>query len=117
MKGRYIGLAVYDGQPIGVQGYKILRNDNDPNSVVVCRDVYFVEMQFAIDKPLPLAEPIRVTRWDAYHDDDSDFDADEEGHGYRNKSSSPEETENNGPREHEEEADTPDLESDTTDRE
>ena len=92
MKGRYIGPAVYDGQPVGVRGYKILQDDGDPNSVIVCQDVYFVETQFEINKPLPLAEPVRVTKWDMHHNDETDFDEECEKEGCRDESSEPEQT-------------------------
>jgi len=41
---------------------------------VVSRDVYFVETQFDIENPAPLAEAVSVTHWHRYHDDVSDFD-------------------------------------------
>src|SRR5262249_52125572 len=61
VRGRYIGPAIYDGQPIGVKGYKILLDDEDPNSVVISRDVYFMETQFDIENPAPLLEPVKIT--------------------------------------------------------
>src|SRR5271169_3921207 len=114
VKGRYIGPAAYDGQPIGVRGYKILQDDKDPSSVVVCQDVYFVETQFVIDKPLPLAEPVPVTRWDLYHDDEDDSDEDKKGRKHQYGLSPPEPTENHEPEENDKEVDTPDLEVDMT---
>jgi hypothetical protein len=73
VKGRFIGTAMYDGQPIRQRGYKILLDDNDPDSVVISRDVYFVEDQFNIVAPQPLREPLPVTRFDDHHDD-QDYD-------------------------------------------
>jgi RNA recognition motif-containing protein len=73
IKGRFIGMAMYDGQPVRQRGYKILTDDTNPNSVVISRDVYFVEDQFGIATPTPLRNPLKVTRFDDHHDGD-DFD-------------------------------------------
>jgi hypothetical protein len=69
-KGRFIGTTVYDGQPVQTRGYKILLHDSDPKSVVISRDVYFVEDQFDVSNSKPLAHSVPITNWDTYHDDD-----------------------------------------------
>src|SRR5271165_606905 len=85
-------------------------------------------MQFAIEKPLPLAEPIWVTKWHLYHDDDSDFDVSPEKRRNRHRTMSPEPTENHGtmvpeptenpePEERDGMEDAPDLKSDATSQE
>ncbi|KAJ3198942.1 hypothetical protein HDU67_003207, partial [Dinochytrium kinnereticum] len=55
-------------------GYKILLDDNDPKSLFVSRDVYFVEDQFDIKNPQPLASPVKITHWTDHHNDKTDFD-------------------------------------------
>jgi RNA recognition motif-containing protein len=70
VKGRFIGMGMYDGQPIKTRGYRILRDDNDANSVIISSDVYFVENVFNIN--VPVVE-VPVTRWSDHHDE-NDFD-------------------------------------------
>jgi hypothetical protein len=56
MKGQFIGMAIYFGQLIPHRSYKILPNDSNPTSVVISRDVNFVEDEFDISNLLRIRE-------------------------------------------------------------
>ncbi|KAJ3200367.1 hypothetical protein HDU67_002118, partial [Dinochytrium kinnereticum] len=66
VKGRFIGYSCYDGQ--------LLQTKGNPDSVVMSRNVYFVEDQFDTSKSLPLSHPLIITKRDDHHDDATDFD-------------------------------------------
>jgi hypothetical protein len=66
IKGRFIGMGMYDGQPTKTRGYKILCEDNEPNSVIISSDVYFVENVFDISASIV---DVPVTKWNDHHDE------------------------------------------------
>ena len=75
-RGRFIGYGNYDGQPITERGWKILTREGDPKSVVISRDVYFVENQFDIAHPQLQSGAISSVNWEQAHGPDDDDDED-----------------------------------------
>ncbi|TPX60787.1 hypothetical protein CcCBS67573_g08973, partial [Chytriomyces confervae] len=71
VKGRYIGHSNYPWQPKRENpGYRILTVDNDPYSVVVSRDVAFIEDQFDPRNVNPLHNPVKTLSWDDFRKED-----------------------------------------------
>ena len=68
--GRFVGYGNQEGALKQHPGYLILLDDEDPDSIVLSRDVFFVENEFDPKHPSPLDSSIAITNYDTHVDAD-----------------------------------------------